>query len=180
MGFPIAALGWAEGRHVVELMYGAEFAASGPYFEWLCLSIALIFLNYGVSVILVPWGHSKLQLKITATCAAVNLALNAVAIPLYGPWGAVATTLAAESLMLVLGLAARRRGGIFWHPVLPIVAPPFVCSLRWHSSSPSYRPPLTAIGGCNSLPVRRSSARACLIFERRVIVETIRRKTPVP
>jgi O-antigen/teichoic acid export membrane protein len=45
MGFPMAALGWACGRHVVSLMYGPAFAAAGPYFEWLCLNIAITFLN---------------------------------------------------------------------------------------------------------------------------------------
>ncbi|MGH8431816.1 MAG: oligosaccharide flippase family protein, partial [Solimonas sp.] len=58
MGFPIAALGWALGRHVAELMYGPTFAATGPYFEWLCLTIAVTFLNYGLVATLVPWGYS--------------------------------------------------------------------------------------------------------------------------
>ena len=66
MGFPIAALGWALGRHVAELMYGPTFAATGPYFEWLCLTIAFTFLNYGLVATFVPWGYSTLQFKITA------------------------------------------------------------------------------------------------------------------
>jgi len=180
MGLPIAALGWAEGRHVVELMYGAEFAASGPYFEWLCLNIALVFLNYGVSAILVPWGHGKLQLKITATCAAVNLALNAIAIPLYGPWGAVATTLVAESLMLVLGLAARRRGGIFWHPVLPIVAPPLVCSAAVALVLAVLPASLDRYWWLQLIAGAAILGGCLLISERGVILGMIRRKAKAP
>ena len=128
MGLPIAALGWACGRHVVELMYGPAFAAAGPYFEWLCLNIAITFLNYGLVATLVPWGHSSLQFKITGAGAAINLTLNLAAIPFYGAWGAIAASLAAEAAVFGLGLLARRRYGIFWHPILPIVLPPLLCS----------------------------------------------------
>ena len=128
MGLPIAALGWAGGRHVVELLYGPAFAASGPYFEWLCLNIAITFLNYGLVSTLVPWGRSTLQFKIAAASATTNLVLNMITIPLYGAWGAIASTLAAETVVLVLGLYSRRRLGIFWHPIMPIVAPPLLCS----------------------------------------------------
>jgi O-antigen/teichoic acid export membrane protein len=128
MGLPIAALGWACGRHVVELMYGPAFAATGPYFEWLCLNIAITFLNYGLVAILVPWGHSGLQFKIVAAGAAINLTVNLIAIPLWGAWGAIAGSLVAEAAVFALGLVARRRYGIFWHPILPIVAPPLLCS----------------------------------------------------
>jgi O-antigen/teichoic acid export membrane protein len=128
MGMPIAALGWALGRHVIELMYGAAFAASGAYFEWLCLNIAFTFLNYGLVATLVPWGRSTLQFKITAAGTITNLALTLILIPLYGAWGAIGATLGAESVILVLGFFVRRRFGIFWHPMLPIVAPPVLCS----------------------------------------------------
>lgn len=128
MGLPIAALGWALGRHVVELLYGPAFAPSGQYFEWLCLTIGLTFLNYGLVATLVPWGRGDLQLKITASAALLNLTVNALAVPFYGPWGAVAATLASELLVVLLGLAVRRRLRLFWHPVLPVIAPPLFCS----------------------------------------------------
>src|SRR5258708_11790970 len=83
IGFPLAALGWSFGRHVVELMYGDAFAESGPYFEWLSLSIALTYLNYGLVSILVPLGRSMLQFQIIAAAASLNLALHAILIPLH-------------------------------------------------------------------------------------------------
>lgn len=128
MGMPIAALGWACGRHAVELMYGPQFAECGIYFEWLCLNIGLMFLNYGVVSTLVPWGHSKLHFQVTAAAALSNLALNLAVIPFYGPIGAVATTIAAEAIVLVLGLIIRRRLRAYAHPILPIVLPPLCCS----------------------------------------------------
>jgi O-antigen/teichoic acid export membrane protein len=128
MGFPIAALGWACGRHVVAVMYGPAFAAAGPYFEWLCLSVAITFLNYGLVATLVPWGHTRLQSTIMITGTAINLAISLAAIPPFGAWGAIAAILTSETAVVVIGLLARRRFNIFWHPVLPIVVPPFVCS----------------------------------------------------
>lgn len=128
MGLPIAALGWAVGRHVVSLMYGPSFHEAGPLFEWLCLAIGFQFLNYGISANFVPWGYGKLQFKIVAAGAVANLAVNAVAIPYFGGWGAVATTLVTETLILTLGLVARRKAAIFWHPMLPIVLPPLASS----------------------------------------------------
>jgi O-antigen/teichoic acid export membrane protein len=128
MGLPTAALGWALGRHVVELLYGAAFAPAGRYFEWLCLAIALNFINYGVISPLVPWGRGGLQLRMTASAAALNLLVTAVAVPLYGPWGAVAAIFASEIVGLILGIIVRRRLRLFWHPVLPAILPAFACS----------------------------------------------------
>ena len=128
MGLPTAALGWVFGRHVVELLYGPAFAPAGHYFEWLCLAIGFNFVNYGVISGLVPWGRGGLQLGMTAAGAVLNLVVTAVAVPLYGPWGAVAAIFSSEILGLVLGIAIRYRLRLFWHPLLPAVLPPLVCS----------------------------------------------------
>ena len=128
MGLPTAALGWAFGRHVVELLYGPAFAPAGRYFEWLCLAIGFNFLNYGVVSALVPWGRGDLQLRMTAAAAVLNLAVTAIAVPLYGAWGAVAAVFASEMLGLALGIATRRGLGLYWHPILPAVLPPLLCS----------------------------------------------------
>ena len=128
MGMPMAALGWSFGSHVIELLYGSAFEPAGRYFEWLCLAIGLTFLNYGLVATYVPWGRGDLQFRITAAAAALNLLVCAVAIPFYGAWGAVGATLASETLIVLLGLLTRRRLEIFWHPVLPIVGPPLLCS----------------------------------------------------
>lgn len=128
MGLPITALGWAFGRHVVSLMYGPEFHDSGLYFEWLCLNIALIFVNIGIGSPLVAWGLQKLHFKITGIGALANLAVNLVVIPIYGAWGAIIMTIGAELVVLVLTIFVRKRAGILWHPMLPIVLPPLVCS----------------------------------------------------
>ena len=174
MGMPIAALGWALGRHVIELLYGPAFAASGRYFEWLCLNIGLTFLNYGIVATLVPWGRADLQFKIVAAAAILNLTLNALALPLYGAWGAVAATLASELLVVILGLVARRRLNVFWHPVLPIIGPPLACSTAVAVALAALPASLDRLWWLQLL-IGAGLLAACLAaFERRAIVKMMR------
>ena len=86
MGLPVTALAWATGRHVVTLLYGPDFAQSGLYFEWLCLNIAVIFINTGLNVPLLAWGLQRMQVKITVPVGVAVLALSLVVIPRYGAW----------------------------------------------------------------------------------------------
>ncbi|MBL6614109.1 MAG: flippase [Reyranella sp.] len=128
MGLPIAALGFACGRHVNDLLFGAQFAASGPYFEWMCLAIGFTFLNIGLGTPLLAWGHQTLHLKILALAATVSLALNAFLVPRYGGWGAVAAFLASEALAVSLLAFARQRLVEFGrHPLLSMLAAPVLC-----------------------------------------------------
>ncbi|MGH8431807.1 MAG: polysaccharide biosynthesis C-terminal domain-containing protein, partial [Solimonas sp.] len=174
MGLPIAALGWALGGHVAALLYGPAFAATGPYFEWLCLTIAVTFLNYGLVATLVPWGYSTLQFKITATGALVNLAVNLLAIPVFGAWGAVAASLASEAVALTIGLLARWRLGIFWHPVLPTVLPPFLCSAAVGLAIAALPPELDRYWGLQ-LAAGTAILAACLaVFQRDLVRQMIR------
>jgi O-antigen/teichoic acid export membrane protein len=129
MGLPIAALGWACGRHINDLLFGAQFAAAGPYFEWLCLVVALTFTNIGLGTPLLAWGRQRLHLKIIATSAVASLALNALLIPRYGGWGAVAALLLAETMSAVMLATARRRLELGRFALLPLLVPPLLCSL---------------------------------------------------
>jgi len=128
MGLPVTALAWATGRHVVILLYGPDFTLSGLYFEWLCLNIATIFINTGLTVPLLAWGLQRMQGKITVPVGIVALAANLIVIPRYGAWGAVATTVGAEAAVLFLLIWTRRRIGIGRHPILRPLGPPLLCS----------------------------------------------------
>lgn len=129
MGLPIAALGWACGRHVNDLLFGAQFAAAGPYFEGLCLVVALTFTSIGLGTPLLAWGHQKLHLKIIATSAVASLMLNVVLIPRYGSWGAIAALLLAETMSVTMLAIARQRLELGRFALLPLLIPPLLCSL---------------------------------------------------
>lgn len=108
LGFPIATLGWAVGRHVVVLLFGTGFAESGPLFEWLCLNLALIFFNVGYNQPLNAWQHQSLVFRCTLAGAIANVGVNFWLIPKYGPEGAIVTTILAELVVLVAAVLARR------------------------------------------------------------------------
>ncbi|MCA1567954.1 MAG: flippase [Acidobacteria bacterium] len=108
LGFPLAALGWAVGRHLIALLFGPGFSASGPLFEWLSLNLALIFFNVGYVMPLNAWQHESLAFRCTLAGALTNLGLNFWLIPKYGAKGAVVTTVLAEAVVLVAAVVARR------------------------------------------------------------------------
>jgi O-antigen/teichoic acid export membrane protein len=108
-GLPMAAVCWGTGRYVVDLMYGKQFAESGPMFEWLSLNIALSSSKWSIVGPLNAWGHQKKTFYITLTAALVNLGVNFLVIPRYGAMGAVITTLLAELIVLIGAIFARRK-----------------------------------------------------------------------
>jgi O-antigen/teichoic acid export membrane protein len=128
MGLPIAALGWACGRHVNDLLFGAQYAAAGPYFEWLCLVVAFTFTNIGLGTPLLTWGRQRLHLKIIGSVALASLALNALLVPQFGGWGAVAALLATEAASVTALATVRRRLPLGRIPLLRLLAPPVLCS----------------------------------------------------
>ena len=109
---------------------------------------------------LVPWGRGGLQLGMMAAGAVLNLVVTAVAVPLYGPWGAVAAIFSSEILGLVLGIAIRYRLRLFWHPLLPAVLPPLVCSAAAAAVLVVLPRSLDSCGGCSSSPRHWCSACA--------------------
>lgn len=126
MGMPLAALGWAFGRYAVVLVYGHAFAESGPLLEWLSLNLALIFFSIGVGQPLTAWGLQRQHFRITLSGAVVNVALNLILIPRLGIWGAMITTLLAESVVGIACLRVRNRNiRLPWWEI--VARPLFVC-----------------------------------------------------
>ena len=175
MGLPMAALGWAVGRHIVELLYGPAFAPAGRYFEWLCLNVGLTFVNYGVISALVPWGRGHLQLRITTAAAFLNLTVTGVGVPLYGAWGAVAAILASELLTLLLGVTVRRRARLFWHPLLPTILPPLACSVAAAAILVALPPSLDRLWWLQLPAAALAIGLAMLVFERKALHRVFQR-----
>jgi O-antigen/teichoic acid export membrane protein len=169
MGLPIAALGWAVGRHVVDIMYGRAFFESGLYFEWLCLNVGLIFLNLGLGAPLTAWGMQKLHFKITGSAALVNLVLNLALIPLYGPWAAIATTLGSELMVFAMLIVMRRRIGLGWVPLGRVLMPAAACSMAIAFGIVMLPRSLDAYWWLQCLGGTILLGAALFIFERRIV-----------
>lgn len=129
LGLAGSALGWACGQHLVDLLFGAQFHDSGPYFRWLSLNVGLIFVNIGTGLPLQAWGHQRRFLAINMAAAALNIAVTLALMPRFGAWGAIAAALAAEALVFGLQIRLRRQIGFGWQPILPVVAAPLFCSI---------------------------------------------------
>ena len=91
--------------------------------------MAITFTNIGLGTPLLACCHQKLHLKIIATSAVASLVLIALLVPRYGGWGAVAALLLAETMSVTLLAIARRRLQLGRIALLPLLAPPLLCSL---------------------------------------------------
>jgi O-antigen/teichoic acid export membrane protein len=85
---------------VIRLLFGAEFLPAVAPFVWLLPGIALlsvntIFMNYYAAV-----GMPMFTIWITSAAFVVNVALNVVLQPVYGPTGASVASVGAYGLML--------------------------------------------------------------------------------
>jgi O-antigen/teichoic acid export membrane protein len=174
MGLPLTALGWACGAHLVDMMYGTQFHQSAFYFQWLSLNVGLSFVNIGIGLPLQAWGYQSRYLTISLLAALANLAASMALIPAYGAWGAVAATVLAEALVLVLQIIARRRIGFGWHPMLPALMPPLLCSSA--VAAAVWLMPQTLAQHWWSVTLLASLALAAgvVLFERRIVVAALK------
>lgn len=173
MGLPIAALGWSVGHHVVRLFYGPAFAESGLYFDWLCLNVPLIFVNLALGVPLTAWGMQKLHFKITGSAALINLVLNLILIPRYGPWAAIATTIGSELMVFGITASMRYRIGLGWNPLGRALSPALACSVAVALAIAALPPSFDAYWWLEGLGGAAVLAGALFFFERRILTAAI-------
>jgi O-antigen/teichoic acid export membrane protein len=174
LGLPIAALGWATGRHAVELLYGPEFRQSGIYFEWLCLNVALIFANLAWVTPLTTWGMQKTQFAVSCLGAAINLGLNLLLIPRYGVPAAIATTIVTELVIFVALAVVRRRLTLGRIPLWRTLLPPLLSSAAVAAAIVTLPPSLERFWMLECLAGAALIAGALLVFEPRMVRAALR------
>ena len=105
-------------------VFGNDYAAGTGAFQFLILSVGIVFLFGAIHNIFMAVNRLKTEMKIFAVAAAVNIGLNILIIPRYGIVGAGFVTAFAEVLTVVLGLIAVNRIGVsfslrpIWRPLL--------------------------------------------------------------
>jgi O-antigen/teichoic acid export membrane protein len=123
---PYAALLWARGGDVLRLLYGESFASgSEAALVWLAPAPLLFGAAWLAAYVLMSAGPTVTVLVGSAGALAVNLGLNLVLIPRYGPAGAAAATSASYAVeVALLYPPARARVGAprLARPLLPAVA----------------------------------------------------------
>jgi O-antigen/teichoic acid export membrane protein len=120
LGVPLVIGGIVLAEPILSTLFGQEFTGATMALRILLLSIGVSFVYGTVHNLLLVRDQTKVETRIMATAAALNIALNLVLIPYFGIAGAAAATLTAEALVLIGGVVASRNLGIsIVHNALP-------------------------------------------------------------
>ena len=95
------------GAEALGLLFGSRFESMEATFALLSLAVAWYSVGYPAGYSLIAAGKNKQFLAGAATAGGVNLALNLVLIPAYGPIGAGVATVVAFAAASVVWLHAR-------------------------------------------------------------------------
>jgi O-antigen/teichoic acid export membrane protein len=109
---PAMILGIAFAREIVTFTAGSRYAAGATALKLLAPYLLVTLLLTPALGLLMAGGSYRILLVMNASVLALNVLLNVVFIPAYGYKAAAVTSVASETLNLVLlSLAARRRMG---------------------------------------------------------------------
>ena len=117
-GIPIAAGGVIVAPLLITLVFGDEYALSARVLAILIWSIPIVLVRSVFQAALLSHGRQDQVLRTTIAAAVSNTALNAMAVPLIGMYGAALTTVIAEAVRMITALRYARRAGF---PPLPIM-----------------------------------------------------------
>lgn len=87
---------------IVRILYGESYAAAAPVLAVHIWAAVFVFLGMGQGCWTVNEGLTRITVPRTLAGAAVNVALNIVLIPRYGPFGAAIATVVSYALSAVL------------------------------------------------------------------------------
>lgn len=112
---------------LVTVIAGDRYRASGEPLAILGISIVLGFLNYLLGYGLLAAYQERRRLLISAVALGVNVGLNFLLIPPYGPTGA-AVALVMSDLLIVAWQAALIHRGVFAFPLRDLLPKPLVAA----------------------------------------------------
>jgi len=112
IGAPIVIGGIVLAAPLLETFFGPEYLEAATAFQLLLLSIGFYFTYGVIANILLATDRLKLETRIMAVAAALNLGLNVILIPRYRLVGAAAATVVSEGLIVTLGLLTVYRLGV--------------------------------------------------------------------
>jgi O-antigen/teichoic acid export membrane protein len=119
VGLPIGIGMALLAQPLLVLFAGEDYAPGGPALAVLMLNAALVYFNMVYGQSLLAWNYQRTYMLAVGTGAVINLILNFILIPRYGPIGAAIATFAAQSGAFVWVWIAHRRitgsayGGVF-------------------------------------------------------------------
>jgi O-antigen/teichoic acid export membrane protein len=126
---PIAVGGFVFAPQIIALVFGDGYAPAALPLRVLLLSVPVSLLRDVPVMAVLSRGREDLVLRVVATSALTNLALNAALIPKFGMLGAAVATLSTEVLRFALSLWFARSLGFpvptvtrAWRPAAAVLA----------------------------------------------------------
>lgn len=86
---------------IIILLYGETYASSIVPLQILVISIIPVFMHNVLGTLILALNKEKNAVPMWAICATINIVLNLIFIPKYGPIGASFTTLVSETLLCI-------------------------------------------------------------------------------
>jgi O-antigen/teichoic acid export membrane protein len=127
-GAPVAAGGILVAGSLIPFVFGAGYGAAALPFALLAASLPASWLRNVAQAGQVAQRRSQLLLRTSLIAVGVNLALNLLLIPRFGPVGAATATLATEALRAIIALGYSRGlgyplpgGRMSWRPLLGVL-----------------------------------------------------------
>lgn len=140
VGLPIAVGGTLVAGRIINLVFGASFAPSALALQLLLWSIPVALVRNVSQAALVAAGRQRDVLRTAVWAAVINLALNALIIPVYGMAGAAVSTLVTETVRTTLAVRYAGWTGVvlpgptrFWRSLLAagVMAGALLLMDRW-------------------------------------------------
>ncbi|MEO6655362.1 MAG: flippase [Pyrinomonadaceae bacterium] len=121
---PLVVGGIMVAKPLVVAVFGTDYAAGSTAFQFILLSIGLVFLHGALHNVFLAVNRLKTEMMIFAAAAVLNIGLNIIIIPRYGIVGAAVVTAITEFATLVCGLIVINRIGVsfslrpIWRPLV--------------------------------------------------------------
>ena len=90
LAVPLVCYGVALSREIIELVFGAEYARSAIAFSIVLIASGMTIMVHSANSVLLTKDMQHEMLKGVALGAVINIAIDFIAIPQYGMWGALA------------------------------------------------------------------------------------------
>jgi O-antigen/teichoic acid export membrane protein len=123
ISIPISLFLALSAQTLVPLIFGASYAPSATVLQVMAWTSVLGFQNYLLWYAMLAARRERAVFLVQFAGLAVNIALNAVAIPLYGSTGAAAALLASD-LVVIAGQAILVDRHVFSIPIAELVVKP--------------------------------------------------------
>ncbi|MGH7502351.1 MAG: oligosaccharide flippase family protein [Longimicrobiales bacterium] len=111
-GLPIAVGGSLLAVRLIDFVFGPDYAPAGPVLALLIWTIPILLARGVYTAVLIAQARHDAVLRSTAAAAALNVALNCLAVPILGMIGAAMTTLLAEAVRMIISRSYMPHSGI--------------------------------------------------------------------